>query len=77
MSEYLVASRVSIEFQVSPRTLVRAGVPHYRLRPKGKRYFKKSEIEAALTRHVSAVRTEKDQLDAIVNLTVDEVLKNL
>jgi hypothetical protein len=77
LADFITAKEVPSSYSTSSRTLDRAGVPHYRLTSKGKRLYKRSEIEAALTRHVSTVGMEKQQLDVIVNSTVDEVLQDL
>jgi hypothetical protein len=76
-SEYLTAKEVSENYRTCPRTLDRAGVPNYRLTPKGKKLYRKADIEAALTRNMSSTNSDREQLEEIVNRTVDEVLKGI
>jgi hypothetical protein len=76
-AEFIPAKDVPASYSTSARSLDRSGVPCYRLTPKGKRLYKRSEIEAALQRHVSSIAIEKDKLAVIVDQTVDEILKGL
>ena len=76
-ADFITAKDVPASYSTSARSLDRAGVPNYRLTPRGKKLYRRSDIEAALQQNISSMAVGKSNLNAIVDQTVEEVLRGI